>query len=424
MAKIALLVTFAAVAAACTIPAPLSAPTTTTPGIPQPSTTVFVPPSLIIPARPFPQHIDYPTSHITPSAADVDADTRRYYDYWKEHYLIGLDPGEVHPRGGELRSGATVSEGQGYAMVIAALMGGHDLEAKQLFDGLWEYARTHPSDIDGHLMASMTVLGGGASGSVFGGDANIAYALLLADRQWGSDGAVDYKARARVLIRAIEKSTIAPATPLPLLGDWVDPAEEGFDSVRISDLMPGQFAAFGAFTSDVLWDKAAEASKVAIAALETRWSRLTGLMPGFAVTDQTGSPAPAPAGYLMSAADGAFGGTAARYPLWVGTHALVADDPFWRNRLLKLSHWAAAITGDDPKMLRSGYALDGNPLDDAAGFSVLFGGPLAVAAMVNPDQQPWLDALYEATRTRHEGYYEDSVALISLLILGGNWWTP
>ncbi|NOY56946.1 MAG: hypothetical protein GXP34_13325 [Actinobacteria bacterium] len=428
MIRIRLLVVLTMVMAACTAPAPLPPPTvtTTTTTTPVPSTTVAETPALVVPARPFPQHVDYPASHIAPSATSIDADTRRFYDFWKEHYLVGLDSGQAHPKGGERRSGATVSEGQGYAMMIVALMGGYDLEAQQLFDALWSYAREHPSDIDKHLMKAMQVPDRGMSGSVFGGDVSIAYALLLADRQWGSDGAVDYKVEARVLIRAIEKSTIGPTSHLPLLGDWVDPTGAVYNeqTVRISDIMPDHFAAFGRFTSDSLWDKTAKASKGEIAALEAKWSRLTGLMPGFAVAGRNGAPRPAPAGYLMGPADGAFGNTAARYPLWVGTHALTSDDPFWRNRMLKLSHWASAIADGDPLSLNSGYELDGRPLDADAGFSVLFGGPLAVAAMVNTDQQPWIDALYSAIRARHEGYYEDSVALISLLVLGGNWWSP
>lgn len=424
MTKLAALVAFAAIVGACTTPASLppqtSTTTTTTP--PTTSTTVFVAPSLVVPSRPFPQHVGYPNEHISPSPGDIDAATRRYYDYWKSHYLV--DTGGPHPRGGERRFGATTSEGQGYAMIITVLMGGYDLEAQQLFDDLWRYARAHPSDFDDHLMGTVVV--DGKMASVFGGDANMAYALLLAHRQWGSDGAVDYAREARVLIRAIEKSTIGPSTYLPLLGDWVEPQGIDYDehTVRLSDAMPDQYAAFRDFTSGALWDKATEAMQLEISALEGRWSRLTGLMPGFATTDDRERPAPAPPGFLMGASDGAFGGTAARYPLWAGSHALVSEDPFWENRMRKLSHWAAAVTDGDPLAFRSGYALDGTPLDDAGGFSVLFGGPLAVAAMVNLDQQAWLDALYSSIRERHEGYYEDSVALLSLLVLGGNWWAP
>ena len=45
-----------------------------------------------------------------------------------------------------------------------------------------------------------------------------------------------------------------------------------------------------------------------------------------------------------------------------------------------------------------------------------------------PDLQDWLDAVYEAVRQpqpgEERGYYEDSVALLCLLIMTGNYWSP
>jgi hypothetical protein len=36
----------------------------------------------------------------------------------------------------------------------------------------------------------------------------------------------------------------------------------------------------------------------------------------------------------------------------------------------------------------------------------------------------WLNALYGAVRATHEDYFEDSVALLSLLLITGNYWDP
>jgi len=44
--------------------------------------------------------------------------------------------------------------------------------------------------------------------------------------------------------------------------------------------------------------------------------------------------------------------------------------------------------------------------------------------MTQPDQQAWLDALYERVHARHEDYYEDSVTLLNLLLISGNAWPP
>ena len=59
------------------------------------------------------------------------------------------------------------------------------------------------------------------SASAFDGDADIAYALLLADAQWGSGGSIDYAREARTMIAGILESTIGPDSRLPMLGDWV-----------------------------------------------------------------------------------------------------------------------------------------------------------------------------------------------------------
>ena len=45
-------------------------------------------------------------------------------------------------------------------------------------------------------------------------------------------------------------------------------------------------------------------------------------------------------------------------------------------------------------------------------------------ADVYPDQQAWLDDLYEAVRASDEAYYEDTVSLLCLLALTGTFWDP
>jgi len=102
----------------------------------------------IRPKRPFPQHVDYAPGTIKPdhlSQARLDDDVRALYDAWKSRYLVqaGCEP-DGHPRYrvrmGRGAQDATVSEGQGYGMVLAAYMAGYDKKARVLFDGLWEFA--------------------------------------------------------------------------------------------------------------------------------------------------------------------------------------------------------------------------------------------------------------------------------------------
>jgi hypothetical protein len=44
--------------------------------------------------------------------------------------------------------------------------------------------------------------------------------------------------------------------------------------------------------------------------------------------------------------------------------------------------------------------------------------------MSDPAQQSWLNAIYTAVYNRHEDYYEDSVTMLSLLAMSGNFWDP
>ncbi len=59
------------------------------------------------------------------------------------------------PLPGQVRAAAsskTVSEGQGYGLLLAVLLAGADGQAQQIFDGLWSFALDHPSTIDARLM--------------------------------------------------------------------------------------------------------------------------------------------------------------------------------------------------------------------------------------------------------------------------------
>jgi len=392
-------------------------------------------------SRPFPQHLDYPGQLSRPGLpqAELDDDVRAYYREWKRRYLVGAGrDAEGRPLYRVIHSlenpDETVSEGIGYGMMIVVYMAGYDDEARALFDGLYRYARAHPSEVDPRLMAWKQPPDENGNDSAFDGDADIAYALLLADRQWGSGGAVDYRAAALERLAAIEERTIGPHSRLPLLGDWVEPAgtaEDGYRyneySPRISDFMPAHFRAFGAYGDRELWAEVEAAIERAVIELEEGYSPATGLMPDFAEPrgPEPGFPLmPARPYFLEGPHDGDYDYNAGRYPWRASTAVLLYGDGFWRERMDRLSHWAERATGGDPLALNAGYHLDGTPTEGQDYFTIFFAAPLATAAMTQPDQQAWLDALYLAVRNRHEDYYEDTVTLLNLLLLSNNYWAP
>lgn len=74
--------------------------------------------------------------------------------------------------------------------------------------------------------------------------------------------------------------------------------------------------------------------------------------------------------------------------------------------------------------MNGGYELDGTPLPKSEYFTSFFAAPAGVAAMSQPGGQAWVDALWSSVVDREEGYYEDSVTLLCLIVMSGNAWAP
>jgi endoglucanase len=385
-------------------------------------------------SRPFPQHVTYAPNSILPNhrtQEELDNDVRAFYDYWKSEYLIedgssadGYPLYRVAFGKSEEAKKTTVSEGQGYGMLIVPLMAGYDPDAQIIFDGLWAFARAHPSEIDSRLM-DWNVPQPEGNGSAFDGDADIAFGLLLADAQWGSAGRVNYKAEAEKMIGGILESTIGPESHLPTLGDWVDANGEEYNQYmpRSSDFMLVNFRAYGKATNDPVWDDVVLQNQNVITSIQTNYSPETGLLPDFIVIKEQ-TPQPALADFLEGTTDGAYNYNAGRDPWRVGLDALIYNDTTSRSIVQKISHWIQTSAGNDPANIRAGYELDGTPLPDSDYFTTFFIAPMGVAAMSDPSQQDWLNAVYGAVYNTHQDYYEDSVTLLCLLTMTGNFWAP
>lgn len=389
------------------------------------------------PHLPFPQHVQLAPGTLQPgvSPSERDDNVRRLYDRWRERYVAEVAPAaDGSPRFrvklGAGNGTATVSEGQGYGLVIAVYLAGHDPGAQTLFDGLWRFATDHPSEIDPRMMdwhvPADASAEPGEDDSAFDGDADLAYALLLADRQWGSAGAVDYRAAATDVIAGLTASVLGPESRLPLLGDWVDPdgRRYGEYTPRPSDLMIAHFRAFG--DVDPVWTDAVEAAGDVIDQVQADHAPETGLLPDFLVPEGAGGLplAPAPPGFLEADSDGAWSYNAARVGWRIGVDAAYDGDPRSIAQVGRISSWARAETGGDPEALHAGYTLGGEPLPRSNYATSIFVAPLAVAAMSDPLGQAWLDATYGFSVRAEEGYFEDTVTLLCLLAVGGNAWQP
>src|SRR5215213_3765296 len=345
--------------------------------------------------RPFPQHVTYTGGAILPNhlgRQQLDDDVRAAYDRWKQRYLVPVSSQSgaslyrvAFGKPGTPNHDTTVSEGQGYGMVIVPLMAGHDPQAQSIFDGLWRYALAYRSCGDDRLMLwRIPNREKDGCASATDGDLDIAYGLLLAHAQWGSGGAIDYRAAANRLLAGILAATVGPQSKLPLLGDWVDPNGNTANqwTPRTSDFMTGHFRAFGRATGDAVWQQVVDASLGDVQALQDGYSADTGLLPDFVQpkSDTDHAPRPASPGFLERPNDGAYNYNAGRDPWRLGTDGLLNGDARALPAVARIGAWAQDEAGGDPQQIRAGYALDGTPLSGSDYFTTFFAAPLGVAA--------------------------------------------
>ncbi|MFT2017797.1 glycosyl hydrolase family 8 [Streptomyces sp. 796.1] len=380
------------------------------------------------PAVPFGSHsFSYASGALKPSGNQQDNDAKvvSFYKKWKANFIkqnCGNGWYQVYSPDADHDY---VGEAQGYGMVITATMAGADADAQKIFDGILKYVLAHPSSINKDLHAAEqdeSCKSVNGTDSATDGDLDIAYGLLLADRQWGSSGTYDYKALAVKRINAIKKSEVHSGTKLTKLGDWSSGSDDKLS--RTSDWMPGHFKAFKKATGDGTWDAVRTKTQQVTADLQSKYAAKTGLLPDF-VENTTSSPRPANGEVLEDPHDGDYHWNACRDPWRLGTDAAQTGDSASKKAAVKLSNWAEQKSGGNPSKLVNGYRLNGSAY--GSGNDAAFFAPFAVAAMNDGDGQEWLDALWKkmvATSPGSGDYFSASIQLQSMLVVTHNFWTP
>ena len=78
-------------------------------------------------------------------------------------------------------------------------------------------------------------------------------------------------------------------------------------------------------------------------------------------------------------------------------------------------------------MIRDGYELDDDD-DLGTSGSFLFESPFGAAAIIDIKYQAWLDAIWNRVSAGNTvmpaDSHTDSVRLLSLILMSGNWWAP
>ncbi|ERP38869.1 glycosyl hydrolase family 8 [Chitinivibrio alkaliphilus] len=381
-----------------------------------------------VPHRPFPQeerwgHAIRPSQY---SQEELNNHVVDLYEYYRDTYLRPSQRTEggyyIHSGGTNVNfsTTATVSEAHGYGMILFALMAGHDVEAKEYFDGMVAFFLDHPSGANPYNM-SWEIEGQERRrprNSATDGDLDIAYALILAHNQWGSTGRYDYRQKAYdMIIHGILVDNMSQRTKRTLLGDW----DRDHYTSRTSDWMPAHFRAFADVTGDDFFLEAIDTVYALIESVQSEFSPHTGLLPDF-ITGRFPEPDPRGGGTYENNSE-KYDWNACRVPWRIATEYLHHESPAAREFCSTVIEWLIAHTEGDPRRITAGYTLSGEELVDYS--SVAFQAPFALAATVDERFQDYLDASWDILRKdRGNGVYVTAINLFSMLLISGNWWAP
>lgn len=370
------------------------------------------------PARfPFPQNAKSPNC-IYPTNANNEQ-VRAAYQAWYDATITAEGAGGFlrvkKPDSGSV-IGSTVSEGIGYGMLLAVYM-----DDQNLFDNLWKYARSHLNDnglMDWEVGPDNKLTSGGA-GAATDGDEDMAWALIMADRQWGGSGTLDdtYLNHAKKLIGLIYEYEVDVDRNFMLKpGDrWGN-----VDVTNLSYFAPAYFRVFGQVTGKVEeWNQviAGNYDILERSLNATNGNQDNGLVPAWC--DSTGNPVVA-----YSGAPTHFQNDSTRTPFRIGQDYCYFGEPRAKAYLSKISAFYAGIGVEN---IVDGYNLDGSPRAERAvngAQSASFVGPAGVGAMSDAQYQAFVDEAYSAVATLNLNagtiYYQKSWAALSLLMLTGN----
>ncbi|WP_053228171.1 glycosyl hydrolase family 8 [Spirochaeta cellobiosiphila] len=388
-----------------------------------------------------------PTSIIKPSLeqSKLDAQLLNFYREWKSFYLKqGCGPNrylvDVSADGNKVEGGTapetlTISEAHGYGMLISVMMADFDPESQKIFDGMVSYFHDHPARSNPGLMAWNQLSNCQDAGDDVGGynsasdgDLDIAYALLLADRKWGSEGPFNYKKEALKVISAIKELDIDPDNHFVRIGDWVNRVDEGqyAYTTRSSDFMVSHFKAFGDFTGDSSWYAVRDTTYSIMDSISSSYSSDTYLIPDF-IVGLPENPQPADPWFLEGSDDGLYSWNAARYPWRIALDYLLYDDDRAFQALMPLNVWIKRVSDGLPENIADTYSLNGKYSRKSGFDSMAFVSMFAVAATIDESNQQWLDDLWQDINEKSisdEDYYGNTLKLLAMITITGHWTKP
>lgn len=385
----------------------------------------------------------------TQSNAAMDSAVKSIYDLWKLNRLKAapsfvatagvyngqtistayyVDSNNINISAG-VRAGC-VSEGIGYGMLFTVIMAGYDPNAKVYYDGLFKLARARPAYamtafgagpetylMDWRLGTDMSHQGGGWDAT--DGDLDIAYSLLMAHRQWGSTGTINYWLEAQRTIAALKLSGFDPSTGIMYVGG-------GKDVSRTSDYMAGHFRAFKNATGDTFWDGARTNSYTLVNKVINQYSFTSHLPPGWIWQPLNSNSQPSPGGRIESSIEGIYDANAVRTPMRWGTDFVWSGDSNWGTLASNITATIKGTASNSPNNLSWSYLLNGTANSNLY-YDCTTASMTMVGGMASSGHQAWIDACWNrivGSGGYDTNYYNAELTLFGLIVASGNWWRP
>jgi len=268
------------------------------------------------------------------------------------------------------------------------------------------------------------------------GDMDIIYALLLADRQWGSGGTYNYREIAVVMLSDLWNSCVHDEYNVMLLGDWVKAFHNPMlmNTIRTSDFKLAHLNAFRDADPAHNWQLVVDSTVAAIRDIRTAQNGLgntNGFLPEYAVRGPAGWQVPAgemPLGPYSNT----FAYNAAFVPWRLGAAYMLSGDLFLRDSVIvPIDDFARAFTGGVHLERFGPMSMNGTLMDGGVDPN-WFAPPFAVTAAAAGSDQGWVDAFWKYVPLKDWdfqglGVYQgdtDYVRLIVLLTITGNFWGP
>lgn len=380
-------------------------------------------PSSVKSSFPFPSNKGPGAYCRLPSSAS-NAEALHAYQVWKKT-LVRREGANgfrrvIRPDTPDGAANTTVSEGIAYGMILSVYF-----DDQELFDDLFHYA-LYWADETGLMKwyidptGTIACPGREFCGAATDSDEDMAFALIMADHQWGGRGKLDksYQDYALRQISLVKQYEVDSETYIIKPGNqWGGP-----ELLNLSYFAPAFYNIFGQYSDDeVFWNKVIDENYRTLFnnlnekngnvdnGLVSAWSNAKGepviAFPGAPTHYQTDS---------------------ARMPFRIGQHYCWTGDQRAKRYLDKVNRF---FTGIGATRLTDGYDLNGTPRPEAApamtSRSAVVVAGAAVAAMADGAHPEFVDTSYDLVKslelTVRSTYYQLSWSAMSMAFMTGNY---